>query len=156
MCKVGPINGPGWAENEALRTFGVSSLADVGGKVDHFDFDLAGGTLDYISSDEAWVLAIQHARDNTDFYGSKYREINLAWELVNNTEGDDYYDVTLKFRPAGRFRGDPGLEQIVMDKTGIIQFRQIMDEPTDLRATGAARLRRPRWSLGRRHVNSPD
>jgi protocatechuate 3,4-dioxygenase beta subunit len=75
------------------------------------------------------VLAIEHARDNTDFYGSRYRSRRLVWEVVSAEEGEDFYEVRLSYRPTGRFRGTPGVEQFTIDKTGGVRIRQILDEP---------------------------
>ena len=88
--------------------------------------------MGYISLEQARVLAIRHARDNTDFYGPRYAGINLVWEVISEEDGEDYYDIRLSFRPAGRFRGEPGVEQFVIDKLGNIEYRQILDEPTGL------------------------
>ena len=116
-----------------------------GDKEDKFDqFTAAGETLGYITLEQARVLAIQHARDNTDFYGTRYARVTLVWEVTSQEEGEDFYDIRLSFRPAGRFRGDPGIEQLIIDKTGNIQLRQILDEPSDL---GQPAGRRPRWML---------
>ena len=41
-----------------------------------------GKALGYISLDQARVLAIQHARENTDFYGRRYQGVELYWEVV--------------------------------------------------------------------------
>ena len=106
-----------------------------------FEFDSAGEAVGYISLEQARVLAIRHARDNTDFYGPAYSGVNLVSEVVSQEEGEDYYDIRLSFRPAGRFRGEPGLEQFIIDKTGDIQVRQILDEPSTL--AGPARRRPP-------------
>ncbi len=46
--------------------------------------------MGYISLDQARVLAIEHARDNTDFYGPNYAGMNLVWEMVSKT----YYTVS--------------------------------------------------------------
>ena len=118
---------------------------DQGSKEDKFDpFTREGETLGYISLEQARVLAMRHARDNTDFYGSAYSRINLVWEVISQDEGEDYYDIKLSFRPAGRFRGDPGVEQFIIDKTGSIEIRQILDEPTGM---GRVSGRRPRYLL---------
>jgi len=37
------------------------------------------------------VLAIRHARENTDFYGRRYGARSLVWEMVSQEEGEDYY-----------------------------------------------------------------
>ena len=106
-----------------------------------FEFDSAGEAVGYITLEQARVLAIQHARDNTDFYGPAYSRVTLVFEVVSQEEGEDYYDIRLSFRPSGRFRGEPGLEHFIIDKTGNIQVRQILDEPSTL--GGPARRRPP-------------
>ena len=93
-------------------------------------FDEFGQALEgYISLEQARVLAIQHARDNRDFYGGRYAGRDLVWEIASADEGEDYYEIRLSYRPAGRFRGEPGVEQFTIDKTGNIELRQILDEP---------------------------
>jgi len=95
-------------------------------------FSPSGEALGYISLEQARVLAIRHARDNMDFYGPRYSGINLVWEVISQEDGEEYYDIRLSFRPAGRFRGQPGVEQFVIDKLGNIEYRQMLDEPTGL------------------------
>ena len=97
-------------------------MAQNGGdKEDKFDaFTSEGESLGYISLEQARVLAMQHARDNRDFYGPAYSRTNLVWEVTSEEEGEDYYDIRLSFRPAGRFRGEPGVEQFIIGKTGNI------------------------------------
>ena len=110
-----------------------------------FELDSAGESLGYISLEQARILAIQHARDNTDFYGPTYGGVNLVWEITSQEEGEDFYDIRLSFRPAGRFRGEPGVEQLIIDKTGNVQLRQILDEPSDLDRPARGR---PRLLIG--------
>ena len=95
-----------------------------------FEFDSAGEVVGYISMEQARVLATRHARENTDFYGRHYTGRGLLWELVSEQEGEDYYFIRLSFRPAGRFRGEPGVEQFTIDKTGAIELREILSEPS--------------------------
>ena len=119
---------------------------DPGNKEDKFDqFTAAGESLGYITLEQARILAIQHARDNTDFYGPTYRGVNLVWEITSQEDGEDFYDIRLSFRPAGRFRGEPGVEQLIIDKTGSVQLRQILDEPSDLGQPSSGRP--ARWWL---------
>ena len=101
-------------------------------KEDKLDFTTTGEG--YIGLDQARVQAIEHARDNTDFYGPEYQGVRLVWEVVSTEETDDYYEIRLSFRPAGRYRGEPGIEQFIFDKTGDLRVRQLFDEP--LAATG--------------------
>jgi DNA-binding beta-propeller fold protein YncE len=107
-----------------------------GDKEDKFDFNLAGDEVGQISLEQARVQAIEHARDNTDFYGPAYEGVRLVWEVVSTDDGEHYYDVKLSFRPAGRFRGEPGLEQFIFDKTGQLRIRQLLDEPAGIGERG--------------------
>ena len=78
---------------------------------DKFDFDQRGEAPAWISMDQARVLAIQHARDNTDFYGPRYTGVSFVWEVLSQEQTEDYYESRLSFRPSGRYRGSPGIEQ---------------------------------------------
>ena len=108
------------------------------------ELDSAGESLGYISLEQARVLAIQHARDNPGFYGRAYSRLTLVWEVINQEEGEEFYDFKLSFRPAGRFQGQPGVEQLIIGKTGNIELRQILDEPTGVAQPAG---RRPRQLL---------
>ena len=84
-------------------------MAQDFGKEEEEKFDLTaeGETRGYISLDQARVLAVQHARDNTDFYGAKYLGISLVWEVLSQEETEDFYEIRLSFRPSGQRRGAP-------------------------------------------------
>ena len=97
------------------------------------EFDSTGQALAYISLDQARVSALRHARDNRDFYGRRYARRDLVWEVVGAEETEDYYEVKLSYRPAREFNGRPGVEQFTIDKTGPIEFRQILEEPVEPR-----------------------
>ena len=99
---------------------------------DKLEFTPEGETAGYISLDQARVPALQHARDNREFYG-RYAERELVWQVVGADETEDFYEVRLSYRPARAFRGRPGVEQFTIDKTGPIEFRQILNEPVDRR-----------------------
>ena len=105
---------------------------EEGKKDDEFRFTREGEAADWITLEQARVLAIEHARDNTGFYGPRYRFINLVWEVVSQEEGEDYYDIRLSFRPAGSYSGQAGVEQFIMEKTGAIRVHQILGDPTEL------------------------
>ena len=93
------------------------------------EFDSTGQAVAYISLDQARVLAMEHARDNQDFYGRRYASRELVWEVVSQEESEDYYDIRLSYRPTEGFRGEPGHEQFTIDKTGPIRLRQILTQP---------------------------
>ena len=101
------------------------------------EFTTEGETPGYISLDQARVLALQHARDNREFYG-RYAERELEWQVVGADETEDYYEVRLSYRPARAFWGRPGIEQFTIDKTGPVEFRQILDQPSDRRGAWVA------------------
>ena len=63
------------------------------------ELDSAGESLGYISLDQARVLAMEHARDNRDFYGRRYARRELVWGLISQEESEDYYDIRLAYRP---------------------------------------------------------
>ena len=100
-------------------------VKDGGGKPE--EVGETGGTR--ISLDQAQVLAIRHARENKEFYGSRHSKPDLVWEVLASEEGDDYYNVRLSYRPAGRFIGQPGEELFTIDKAGRIELRQLLNEP---------------------------
>ena len=56
-------------------------MVEEEGKKDEekFEFTAQGEALGYISLDQARVGAIEHARDNQEFYGRRYAERELVW-----------------------------------------------------------------------------
>lgn len=72
-------------------------------------FDSTGEVLAYITLDQARVLAIRHARDNTDFYDPSIRHDSLVWEVEGQQETEDYYEIRLSFRPARGFQRQAGI-----------------------------------------------
>ena len=93
------------------------------------EFTPEGEAIGYLSLDQARVLALRHARDNTEFYGRRYARRDLAWDVVNEEEREDYYYIRLSYRPARGFEGEPGVELFTIDKAGPIELRQIVSEP---------------------------
>jgi hypothetical protein len=79
--------------------------------------------------DQARVLAIRHARENTEFYSRRYRNRDLVWEVAEADEDEDFYHIRLTHRPALRFDGEPGVELLTIDKVGEIEIRQLLSEP---------------------------
>ena len=64
-----------------------------------FDFTLEGEALGYISLAQAGVLAMQTARETPGEYGGQYRDVSMAFEVSNGQDTENYYIVTLSFRP---------------------------------------------------------
>ena len=81
-------------------------MAEDAGKNDDgkVELDSTGQAAAYISLEQARVLALQHARDNRDVYGRRYAQRDLVWEELNAEESEDYYRVTLSYRPTRVFK----------------------------------------------------
>ena len=94
-----------------------------------FDFDSQGEAQVYISLPQATLLAIQTATDTPGAYGRRFRRIPMAYEPVESTEDEDYYVITLSFRPQGTFAGTPGREQFFIGKEGLLAHRQVLAVP---------------------------
>ena len=75
-------------------------MAEVPDKKDEdkLEFTAEGEALGYISLDQARVLALRTARENTDFYGPTYSDQELVREELSSEEGEDYYRVHVSYR----------------------------------------------------------
>ena len=51
------------------------------------------------------------------------------WEVTSAEEKEDFFYISLSYRPFKAFDGTPGTEDFIMDKTGRIEFRQVLYEP---------------------------
>ena len=89
---------------------------DQGKEEEKFDFTGEGEAVNYISLAQAWLLAMQTAGDAPGNYGSQYQDVSMAFKSAASTEEEDYYVITLSFRPQGDFSGSPGQEQFFMEK----------------------------------------
>ena len=81
---------------------------DQGKEEEKFDFTGEGEAVSYISLEQARLLAMQTARESPGDYGNQYRNVPMAFAVVQSDEGEDYYEVTLSLRPQGDFSGRPG------------------------------------------------
>ena len=65
-------------------------------KSDSFEFDSSGEEIQYKSLMQARLLAISHARENTDIYGPRLSQQTMVWDLSSAEEDDDdYYRIIL-------------------------------------------------------------
>lgn len=85
------------------------------------------GEESVIGSDRAGPLAIRRARDDKLVYG-KLKRKKLAWEVISVDDLGGTYQVQLSYRPAGKFKGEPGREQIILDGAGKVLSRDILQE----------------------------
>ena len=108
---------------------------EPGKEEEKFDFTSEGEG--YISLAEARVLAMQTANSVPGDYGRQYRGVSIVFEVVESDEDEDFYTITLSFRPQGNFDGTPGQEQFVIGKDGTIALRQVLSTPTQTSASPA-------------------
>ena len=92
-----------------------------------FEFTREGETLGYISLAQARLLAMETARASPGDYGRRFRRVSMAFDVVESIEEEDYYVVTLSFRPQGGFTGAPGRELFFITKEGAVSIRQVLD-----------------------------
>ena len=106
-------------------------MVDEEGKKEEekFEFDSAGEAIGYISLEQAVVLAMRTADDEPGNYGRRYRDVRMVFEAVQQEEGEDFYTITLSFRPEGAFVGTVGQEQFFIAKEGTIARRQVLSLP---------------------------
>ena len=102
---------------------------DEGRQEEKFDFTREGETLGYISLDQARVLAMQTARQTPGEYSRRFADIPMTFDVLEAEETEDYYEVTLSFRPQGQFPGTPGQEQFFIEKVGVVALRQVLSFP---------------------------
>jgi FKBP-type peptidyl-prolyl cis-trans isomerase len=98
-------------------------------KQDPFDFNAEGEAIGYISLQQARILAMRTAADQPGSYGQSLTGVGMVYEVVAQEEREDYYEITMSFRPEGKFAGDPGREEFLIDKSGGIAHRQVLALP---------------------------
>ena len=110
-------------------------MVDEAGKKEEekFDFTSEGESLGYISLDQARVLALRTSTETPGDYGPAYRDVTMAFEVVEAQETEDHYIITMSIRPPGDFLGRPGREQFFVEKEGIVRLRQILSPPVQTR-----------------------
>ena len=82
----------------------------------------------HITQAQARSQALTHARSHREFYGPEYSTMVLVWEVVSESEGEDYYEIRLALHPAGRIQSEPFLDQFIIDKTGHMRARRLLYE----------------------------
>ena len=62
-------------------------------------------------------------------YGSRFQGVPIAFDVVEESDTEDHYVITLSFRPQGAFAGSPGQEQFYIEKEGTVAVRQVRALP---------------------------
>ena len=91
----------------------------------------------YISLAQARVLAMTTARETPGGYSRRYRNVPMAFGAVDASEDEDFYNITLSFRPQGEFSGTSGQEQFFIEKEGRVAHRQVTSLPRQARRSRA-------------------
>ena len=60
-----------------------------------FDFSREGEALGYVSLDQARVMAMRTASETPGAYGSAYRDVPMAFEVVEAEETEDHYVISI-------------------------------------------------------------
>lgn len=79
--------------------------------------------LGYISLDQARLLTMQAAKGSPGEYGRRFQGDTVALEVVDVSDQEDSYTVTLSFRPQGEFARTPGHEQFFIKKERVVAHR---------------------------------
>ena len=53
----------------------------------------------------------------------------MVFDRVGHEEDKDYFYVRLSYQPVSGFQGELGVEELVIDKTGTVEFRHIIGMP---------------------------
>jgi len=91
---------------------------DQGKEEEKFDFTGEGEADGYISLAQARLLAMQTAGETPGNYGRRYQNVPMTFQVVEDSENEDYYVVTLSFRPQTTFSGIPGKSSSSSRKKG--------------------------------------
>jgi len=76
---------------------------DQGKEEGKFDFTPEGEAIGYISLDQARVLAKHTAGETPGNYFCQYQGVPMVFQVMEDTETEDHYMVTLSFRPKATF-----------------------------------------------------
>ena len=96
---------------------------------DKSDTNTEGQSSAYISLQRARTLAMRTAAEEPSNYGQGLTSAGMVYDVSEQKEGEDYYEITLSFRPEGNFAGTPGWEQFSIAKDGGIARRQLLVLP---------------------------
>jgi hypothetical protein len=84
--------------------------------------------INHVSLERARLQAVQYAQQHQDVYGDVANQ-QLIWEVATAEEQEEFYYISINYQPFGGFDGAPGVEEFIMEKNGIIAFRQVISQP---------------------------
>ncbi|PKB81863.1 MAG: hypothetical protein BZY88_05595 [SAR202 cluster bacterium Io17-Chloro-G9] len=98
-------------------------------KEDEFGITPTGEVEEWISLEQAQVVAMRTARDQPGNYGRRFAGIRMVYDVAEQEDREDDYIITLTFRPEGDYAGTPGQEQFFIEKEGTVAIRQVRSLP---------------------------
>ncbi|MDP6666297.1 MAG: hypothetical protein QF357_02735 [Dehalococcoidia bacterium] len=76
--------------------------------------------------------ALEYAGENKYEYGPRMRDVDLTWDVVSaETMANDIVRVRLEYSPTTSFRGEPGVEYMDIDASGVILARRQIRVPKE-------------------------
>ena len=105
-------------------------LAELGAELKKIQTETAAAASEgKIPLERARLDVRKYAQENLAVYGPVWGNVPLIWEIESAEEDEEFYYIKLTYRPFQNFDGTPGTEEFITDKTGKIEFRQVLTEP---------------------------
>jgi hypothetical protein len=101
---------------------------DKGKEEEQFNFTPEGEELGYISLAQARLVAIQTARARPA-RRRWIRRTRMVFQFLEEQDDEDFFTISLSFRPEGNFVGAPGQEQFIISRIGVIEYRGVLSHP---------------------------
>ena len=76
---------------------------------DKFNFTPQGEAVGFVTLDQARLIAIQRAREESGNYGPSWQSVPMVFEVVDAEETENDYSLILSFHPEGEFPGRKSL-----------------------------------------------
>ncbi len=89
-------------------------------------------------------LALAYAARRPTIYGPVYAGAELTRRIIASREIDGSYYFRVAYQPSEGFTGEPGIEEIFVEKSGAISLRQIVRAPMPRWGPAAAPMEAPR------------
>ena len=92
---------------------GIVMAEEEGKKNEKFDFTPQAEAVGFVTLDQARLIAIQRAQEESGNYGPSWQSVPMVFEVVDAEETEDDYSLSLSFHPEGEFTGTPGRKSLL-------------------------------------------
>ena len=89
----------------------------------------SGPSAPDITLDQARVLALHTADLDRSTINRAYRDSPIVFAIGYEEENETHFLITIQFQPEGKFGGFAGLEEISIDKDGVVESRSVLRQP---------------------------